>query len=74
MSEANRPCGVLGLRLAEDELQHLIDQYLLLMQPHSYTEALRAGEHPASLAVLGRAIELMRAYPDASWTTAKLAQ
>jgi AraC-like DNA-binding protein len=74
MREANRPDGVLGHRLAKDNLQHLIIQYLLLMQPHSYTEALRSGERASSVGVVGRAIELIRTYPEASWTTAKLAQ
>jgi AraC-like DNA-binding protein len=74
MREANRPDGLLSHRLAKDNLQHLLIQYLLLMQPHNYTEALRAGERPSSVGVVRRAIELMRTYPEASWTTAKLAQ
>lgn len=74
MREANRPDGMLSHRLAEDNLQQLIIQSLLLMQPHNYTEALHAGEPPSSVGVVRRAIELMRTYPEASWTTAKLAQ
>ena len=74
MREANRPDGVLSHRLAEDNLQHLIIQYRLLMQPHNYTEALRAIERPSSVGVVRHAIELMRTNPEASWTTAKLAQ
>lgn len=74
MREANRPDGLLSHRLAEDNLQHLLVQCLLLMQPHNYSEALRAGQRPSSVAVVRRAIELMRTYPEAPWTTAKLAE
>jgi AraC-like DNA-binding protein len=74
MREADRPDGLLSHRLAKDNLQHLLIQSLLLIQPHNYTEALRAGDRPSSVGVVRRAIELMRTYPEASWTTAKLAQ
>ncbi|MCV7345888.1 AraC family transcriptional regulator [Mycolicibacterium rhodesiae] len=74
MRDANRPGGVLSHRLAEDNLQHLIVQFLLLMQPHNHSAALRSDERPSSAGVVRQAIELMRAFPEASWTTAKLAQ
>ena len=74
LREADRPDGMLSQRLVKDTLQHLIIQNLLLMQPHNYTEALHGGEQPSSAAVVRRAIELMRTYPEASWTTASLAQ
>jgi AraC-like DNA-binding protein len=49
-------------------------QGLMLMQPHNYTDALsKHANSPARGAVM-RAIELMRAHPETSWTTGKLAQ
>ncbi|OAN41857.1 hypothetical protein A4X20_03175 [Mycolicibacterium iranicum] len=73
MREANRPGGMLSYQPTKDNLQHLIVETLLLMQPHNYTDALRAGVRPSSVAVVRRAIELMQAFPEAPWTTAKLA-
>lgn len=74
MRETNRPDGMLRHQLAKDNLQHLIIGCLLLMQPHNYSDALREGGRPSSVAVVGRAIELMQTFPEASWTTAKLAE
>lgn len=72
--EAGRPDGMLSHRLAVHNLEHLLIQSLLLMQPHNYTEALNTDARPALPAVVTRAIGLMRAHPEAEWTTAKLAR
>jgi AraC-like DNA-binding protein len=71
---ATRPDGLLSHRLAAHNLQHLLIQGLLLMQPHTYTEVLSREERTASPDVATRAIELMRTYPEAPWTTGKLAR
>jgi transcriptional regulator GlxA family with amidase domain len=55
-------------------LQHLLIEGLLLTQPHNYTAALIDDGRPASEAVVKRAIDLVRAYPESAWTTAKLAR
>jgi AraC-like DNA-binding protein len=72
--EAGRADGMLSHRLAVHNLQHLLIQSLLLVQPHNYTEALNTHARPASPAQVTRAIELMRAHPEAEWTTARLAR
>jgi AraC-like DNA-binding protein len=72
--EADRPDGLLSHPLAAGNLQRLLIEGLLLMQPHNYTGALSNGARPASPAVVTRAIDLMRTHPEAPWTTGKLAQ
>ncbi|MDG4667231.1 AraC family transcriptional regulator [Mycobacterium sp. 236(2023)] len=72
--EAHRPNGMLSHQLTRDNLQQLMINCLLLMQPHNYTKALHAGGRPASVGVVRRAIELMQTFPEVSWTTAKLAE
>lgn len=72
--EANRLDGLLSHRLAADNLQRLLIEGLLLMQPHNYTDALGKGVGAASPAVVTRAIELMRTHPEAPWTAGNLAQ
>jgi AraC-like DNA-binding protein len=72
--EANRPDGLFRHPLALHNAQDLLIQGLLLIQPHNYTEALSQGGQPASAGVVMRAVELMRTYPQASWTTGALAR
>jgi AraC-like DNA-binding protein len=72
--EADRPDGLLSHPLAAGNLQRLLIEGLLLTQPHNYTGALSNGARPASPAVVTRAIDLMRAHPEAPWTTGNLAQ
>jgi AraC-like DNA-binding protein len=72
--EAGRDDGLLRHRLAVANLQHLLIEGLLLTQPHNYTTALIDDGRPASEAVVNRAIDLARAYPESEWTTAKLAR
>jgi AraC-like DNA-binding protein len=72
--EADRPEGLFSHPLAVQTLQNLLIQGLLLMQPHNYTNALRKDEVLAPPRAVRRAIELMRAHPQTSWTTEKLAQ
>jgi AraC-like DNA-binding protein len=72
--EADRPDGLFRHRLAMQTLQNLLIQGLLLMQPHNYTDALSKDENSAPREAVMRAIELMRANPETSWTTGKLAQ
>jgi AraC-like DNA-binding protein len=71
--EAGRTDGVLTHRLAVDNLQRLLVQGLLLIQPHNYAEELAAEERHASAAVLKRAVDLMHGHPETSWDTAGLA-
>jgi AraC-like DNA-binding protein len=72
--EAGRDDGLLRHRLAVANLQQLLIHGLLLTQPHTYTDALRNDGRPASEAVVRRAIDLMRCYPESVWTTAELAR
>ena len=71
--EAGRADGVLGHRLALDNLQQLLVQGFLLIQPHNYAEALAADEPSASTATVRRAIDMMHAHPERSWNTFDLA-
>jgi AraC-like DNA-binding protein len=72
--EAGQADGILAHRLAIDNLQHLLVQGLLLIQPHNYAEALAEDEACASTAVIRRAIDLMHAHPETPWGTAHLAR
>jgi AraC-like DNA-binding protein len=72
--ESGRPDGVLAHRLAVDNLQRLLIQGLLLIQPHNYADALSEREPPASAAEVRRAIDLMDAQPETAWSTLQLAR
>jgi transcriptional regulator GlxA family with amidase domain len=72
--EAGQADGILAHRLAIDNLQHLLVQGLLLIQPHNYAEALAEDEARASTAVVRRAIDLMHANPETPWGTVHLAR
>jgi AraC-like DNA-binding protein len=72
--EAGQADGILAHRLAIDNLQHLLVQGLLLIQPHNYAEALAEDEACASTAVARRAIDLMHAHPETPWGTVHLAR
>jgi AraC-like DNA-binding protein len=72
--EAGQADGILAHRLAIDNLQHLLVQGLLLIQPHNYAEALAEEEACASTAVVRRAIDLMHAHPETPWGTVHLAR
>ena len=72
--EARQPGGLLNHRLAVGNLQRLLIQGLLQIQPHNYTEALTESEGPASPAIAKRAIDLMHAHPETPWGTAELAR
>jgi AraC-like DNA-binding protein len=72
--EARRPGGILAHRLAVDNLQHLLVQGLLLIQPHNYSEALAQDEPCASTTVVRHAIELMHDHPQTPWDTAQLSR
>jgi AraC-like DNA-binding protein len=72
--ETDQPSGAFSHPLAAHNLQHLLVQGLLLMQPHNYTEALQKEDGSGSPKVVTRAVELMRAQPEAPWTTARLAR
>src|ERR1700736_2614481 len=69
-----QPGGLLSHRLAVGNLQLLLIEGLLQIQPHNYTEALTDSEGPASAAVAKRAIDLMHAHPETPWSTAELAR
>jgi transcriptional regulator GlxA family with amidase domain len=72
--EVGKPGGLLNHRLALQNLQLLLIQGLLQIQPHNYTEALTEGARPASTAVAKRAIDLMHGHPEKPWSTAGLAR
>lgn len=72
--EVGRPGGLLNHRLAVGNLQLLLIQGLLQIQPHNYTEALAGSEGAASATVAKRAIDLMHAHPETPWSTAELAR
>ena len=72
--EAGQADGILAHRLAIENLQHLLVQGLLLIQPHNYAEALADDEACASTAVVRRAIDLMHAHPETPWDTVHLAR
>jgi AraC-like DNA-binding protein len=72
--EVGRPDGLLNHRLAVANLQLLLIQGLLQIQPHNYTEALAESEGAASANVAKRAIDLMHAHPETPWSTAELAR
>jgi AraC-like DNA-binding protein len=72
--EAGQADGILAHRLAIENLQHLLVQGLLLIQPHNYAEALAEDEPCASTAVVRRAIDLMHAHPETPWGTVHLAR
>jgi AraC-like DNA-binding protein len=69
-----QPGGLLNHQLAVGNLQLLLIQGLLQIQPHNYTEALTECAGPASTAVAKRAIDLMHAHPETPWSTAELAR
>lgn len=72
--EAGQPGGLLNHRLAVANLQLLLIQGLLQIQPHNYTEALAESEGAASSTAAKRAIDLMHAHPETPWSTADLAR
>ncbi|BBZ47218.1 AraC family transcriptional regulator [Mycobacterium parmense] len=72
--EVGRQDGLLNHRLAVANLQLLLIQGLLQIQPHNYTEALAESEGAASTTVAKRAIDLMHAHPETLWSTAELAR
>ena len=72
--EAWQPGGLLNHQLAVQNLQLLLIQGLLQIQPHNYTEALTEGARPASTAVAKWAIDLMHEHPEKPWNTADLAR
>ena len=69
-----RPGGILNHALAAQNLQLLLIQGLLQIQPHNYTEALTEGARAASTAVAKRAIDMMHTHPERPWSTADLAR
>ncbi|MDT5320612.1 MAG: hypothetical protein QOD88_3134, partial [Mycobacterium sp.] len=72
--EVWQPGGLLNHQLAVGNLQLLLIQGLLQIQPHNYTDALTECAGPASAAVAKRAIDLMHAHPETPWSTAELAR
>ncbi|WP_068176398.1 AraC family transcriptional regulator [Mycobacterium sp. UM_CSW] len=72
--EVGRTDGLLNHRLAAANLQLLLIQGLLQIQPHNYTEALAESEGAASANVAKRAIDLLHAHPETMWSTAQLAR
>ena len=72
--ESWQPGGLLNHQLAVGNLQLLLIQGLLQIQPHNYTEAMAESQGPASAAAAKRAIDLMHAHPEKAWSTATLAR
>ena len=67
--EAGQPHGVLSHRLAVENLQQLLIQGLLLIQPHNYADTLAESERSTNAAVVKRAIDLMHDHPENPWST-----
>jgi AraC-like DNA-binding protein len=72
--EVGHPGGLLNHRLAVENLQLLLIQGLLQIQPHNYSEALIEGAGAASTAVAKQAIDLLHGHPEKPWSTADLAR
>lgn len=72
--ELGQAGGLLNHRLAAANLQLLLIQGLLQIQPHNYTEALAESEGAASSTAAKHAIDLMHAHPETPWSTAELAR
>lgn len=72
--EAGRSDGVLGHQLALANMQQLLIDGLLSIQPHNYAEALFEDHRAASSAVVKRATDLVHAYPENPWSIAELAR
>jgi AraC-like DNA-binding protein len=72
--QVGQPGGLLNHRLAVGNLQLLLIQGLLQIQPNNYTEALTDSAGPASATVAKRAIDLMEAHPETPWSTPELAR
>lgn len=73
-SQAWQPGGFLNHPLAMGNLQLLLIQGLLQIQPHNFTDALNARECSAGAATAKLAIDLMHAEPQRLWSTAELAR
>jgi AraC-like DNA-binding protein len=72
--QAWQPGGLLTHHLAVGNLQLLLIQGLLQIQPHNHTDAMTAREGSAGAAVAKRAIDLIHAHPQKLWSTAELAR
>jgi AraC-like DNA-binding protein len=72
--EAGRSDGLLAHRLALENLQRLLIQGLLLVQPHNYADDLAGGDPAGSGAVVQHAIDLMHAQPETAWSSVELAR
>lgn len=72
--QAWQPGGLLNHPLAVGNLQLLVIQGLLQIQPHNFTEALNGREAAASAAVTKRAIDMVHAQPQKLWSTVELAR
>jgi AraC-like DNA-binding protein len=72
--EAGQAGGLLNHPLAVGNLQLLLIQGLLQIQPHNYTEGLTEGARAASTAVAKAAIDLLHEHPEKPWSTADLAR
>jgi AraC-like DNA-binding protein len=73
-AEAGRYDGILAHPLAVANLQQLVIEGLLLIQPHNYTEALTQREPAAGAKVVRRAIESLHADTAKAWNAAELAR
>jgi AraC-like DNA-binding protein len=72
--EAGRSNGLLAHPLALENVQRLLIQGLLLVQPHNYAEALAEGDRATSGGVVKQAIDLMQAQPEIAWSSVELAR
>jgi AraC-like DNA-binding protein len=71
--EAGRGEGILSHRLAVENLQQLLIQGMLLIQPHNYAEALSEEAPAAGGKVVKHAVDLMHADTGKAWDTSILA-
>lgn len=72
--QAGQPAGLLNHPLAVGNLQLLLIQGLLQIQPHNFLDALKGRELSAGAIAAKQAIELMHAHPQQLWSTAELAR
>lgn len=72
-NDAGRSDGVPAHHLAMDNLQNMLVEGLLRIQPHNFSEALAARAHSADVTTVKRAVDLMHAFPETSWNTGELA-
>ncbi|MDX6206873.1 MAG: hypothetical protein QOF39_2930 [Frankiales bacterium] len=71
--DSRRSGGLLDHPLAEQHLEHLLLDSLLLAAPHKFSGALGRAAPLAGRRPVARAVELLRSSPERAWTISELA-